>query len=167
MKQIKPNEIESSMLGFITLQLALDTLEDPNFEGNQKANRKNLEAALREIEPQLNKVFNQNAENSTHRQLWINYRNASRELERHLSITGKVPARNLQGLRACHSAAKEWVENIEFCDTINPLSVIEQYEDLADRMFDLILISLRISGHKNENKIDAALNRLIEKYELK
>jgi hypothetical protein len=73
----------------------------------------------------------------------------------------------LQGLRACHSAAKEWVENIEFCDTINPLSVIEQYEDLADRMFDLILISLRISGHKNENKIDAALNRLIEKYELR
>ena len=57
-RQIKPNEIEESMVGFVALQLALETLENPNFEGNQKANRKNLEAALRELEPVLNRVFN-------------------------------------------------------------------------------------------------------------
>ena len=66
-RQIQPTEIESSMMGFIALQLALDTLEDPSFEGNQKSNRKNLETAIRELEPVLNRVFNAHEENKTQR----------------------------------------------------------------------------------------------------
>jgi len=166
-RQITPNEIESSMIGFIALQLALDTLEDPDFEGNQKSNRKNLETAIRELEPVLNRVFNAHEENKTQRQLWINYRNASRELERHLSVTGKTPKPAMQGLRAVHAAVQEWCENLEITDSLDPKSVIDQYEDLANRMYDLVLISLRASNHPLENKIDAALNRLITKYNLK
>ena len=166
-RQIKPNEIEESMVGFVALQLALETLENPNFEGNQKANRKNLEAALRELEPVLNRVFNANKENAAQRQVWINYRNASRELERHLSSSGKITKPVLTGLRACHGAAAEWVEQTEVSEQLDPKLVIDQYEDLVNRMYDLILISLRASNHPMENKIDAALNRLIEKYNLK
>jgi len=166
-RQIKPSDVEEGMVGFVTLQLALETLENSNFEGNQKANRKNLESALRELEPVLNRVFNANKENAAQRQLWVNYRNASRELERHLSVSGKITKPVLTGLRVCHAAAAEWVEQTEVSEQLDPKLVIDQYEDLVNRMYDLILISLRASNHPLESKIDAALNRLIEKYNLK
>lgn len=166
MNQLSPSSTEKLMLDYAILQLAIDVLDNPNFDAYGAQQKKALATALMEIEPVLNRLFNLNEDLGKQRHIWKAYREASRNLEAMLLVNPKVPTKLTASLRVLKEAAEGNIENIDMAGEQNMLAMIEQYEEIANRMRDITLISLRISEHKMGSKVDAALDRLVEKYEL-